>query len=36
MVSPERQARAEMIARSHSSKTGTFIHIGEEDPEETL
>uniref|UniRef100_A0A668VQN4 Complement component c3a, duplicate 5 n=1 Tax=Oreochromis aureus TaxID=47969 RepID=A0A668VQN4_OREAU len=36
MVSPDRQARAEMIARPYSSKTGTFIHIGVDAPEKEL
>uniref|UniRef100_A0A669C3N5 Complement component c3a, duplicate 5 n=1 Tax=Oreochromis niloticus TaxID=8128 RepID=A0A669C3N5_ORENI len=36
MVSPDRQARAEMTAGPYSSKTGTFIHIGVDAPEKEL
>ncbi|KAL3996130.1 RNA-binding protein 5/10 [Sarotherodon galilaeus] len=36
MVLPDKQARAEMTARPHSSKTRTFIHIVVDAPEKEL
>ncbi|XP_063332735.1 complement C3-like [Pelmatolapia mariae] len=36
MVSPDKQARAEMTARPYNSKTGTFLHIGVDAPEKEV